>query len=382
MALLCLVGLLAGWSVGRRVPLRSSRDKLIYPYTYLALFGIFFLLLGAAGNYSVTRAQGEGTLNYHAASAYWYLLFYVGYPGLAIAVWALLKMKSPVRFVLWAVNVAALLAFIMPQVINARRGPLFPAILILLVVPPLTLRRPPSRLVYCGGLVALAVVMLLFLQIRQTIYNGGTWGDAFQKLDVSSAVVDRGEDADDNEYVNSSQLIGTLYQNGKCDYGTGHLELLVHWVPRALWPDKPALGDGSYSNDQLFDDVERATGVHLLGASGASAAGVADSFLQYGTFCPVFWFVLGFVIALVYNKVLYTCSPWWMFSYVGILCASHWQISQSFTAAFVPGMYFQAVPLVVMAGLWLHRGCFPPRAAARPRPRPLPRVSAPQALTP
>ena len=40
--------------------------------------------------------------------------------------------------------------------------------------------------VFGGGLVAAALVMLLFLQIRAVTYNGGTWGEAFKTLSVVS----------------------------------------------------------------------------------------------------------------------------------------------------------------------------------------------------
>jgi hypothetical protein len=352
MAFLCLVGVLAGWDVGRLFQPRPSTREPAYPFGLVWLAGIFFVIIGALGAYSVAHAQDEGELNYAASSAYWYLLFYVGYPGMAIAIWAMLKVKSSTRFALWGITAISIILFMLPHVLNARRGPLYPAIIVLLLVLPLTLRRPPNRFIFCGGLAAAALVMLLFLQIRAVIYNGGTWGEALQTIDLDTAA-ERGNEVDDNEYVNHCQLIGTIYRNGKYQYGTGHLELLVHWVPRAIWPNKPVLGEGLHSLNEIFEDVEQTGGAQLLG-SGAASGGVADSFLQYGIFCPLFWFLLSLGVALVYGRALASRAPWWMFSYVGFLCASHWLVSQSFSAAFVPGMYFQAVPLGVLLLLKLH----------------------------
>jgi len=368
MALLCLIGLLAGWSAGKRFRFKPSTSEPSYPLGYCWFAGFALVLIGAAGAYSVAHAQGEGTLNYKASSAYWYLLFYVGYPGMAISLWSLLKMKSQARFILWGITVVSIILFMAPHVINARRGPLFPAIIVLLLVPPITLRRPPSRIIYCGGLALAALVMLLFLQVRAVTYNGGTWGQAMESLNLDSAA-ERGQDADDNEYVNNCQVIGVVYQNGKYDYGTGHLELLLHWVPRYFWPYKPGLGQGIYDPGALFDDMERATGVRLLGNSGAADGGVADSFIEYGIFSPFYWFVLSGLVGMVYAKALSTKRPWWMFSYVGFLCASHWLVSQSFPAAFVPGMYFQLVPLAVLVSLWFYRRwTAPPRRVGQRRP--------------
>ncbi len=267
--------------------------------------------------------------------------------GLAMAVWALFKM-APGRCenILWIITILGLAAFMFPHLFNARRGPLFPAIMVLLLVPPMATRRPPNPLIFCGGLVTAGLVMLLFLQIRHVTYNGGTWGEAIHSLSIDAAVTERVQQAEDNEYINNCQLIGTVYQNGKYQYGTGHLELLWHWIPRAVWKDKPTLGEGSYSFDQMTDDVEAATGFHLLGL-GAAVGGVADTFVQYGVFCPFFWFGLSWGMGIAYARARLGDSPLWLFCYVGFICASHWLVSQSFAAAFVPGMCFEVVPLAV-----------------------------------
>ena len=369
---LCLFGLLAGWSLGKRIPLKTTPKVQNYPYLLCWMIGFFFLMLGALGNYSVSQAQDEGELNYHTASAYWYLLFYVGYPGLAITLWASLKSRSPASYFLLGLTLIGLGVFMFPQLATARRGPLFAAIIPLLLVPPMTLRRPPNRLLYCGGLLAAGVLMLLFVQVRATIYHGGTWTEAFQKLDIGDAVADRGDDAEDNEYINNCQLIGTVYQTGHYEYGTGDFGLLFHWVPRAFWPNKPALGEGYFPTYLLYDDMEQATGVRLMG-NGAAYTGVADSFLEYGLLCPLFWFVLSFLVAIVYTQAVRSWSPWWMFCYVGFLCSSHWLVSQAFSAAFVPGMYFQLVPLSVFCLVWLLRQLTaPPRKIGPRRTRAIP----------
>lgn len=348
MPLLCLIGILAGWSLGTRVKSSRAPEKRIYPYFRFWLAGFFFLMVGTAGGFSVMRAAESGTLRYQDSSAYWYLLFYVGYPGLAMAVWTLCKMGPGMRKYLWIATVIGLAAFMFPHIANARRGPLFPAIMVLLLVPPMATRRPPQPFIFCGGLAAIALVMLLFLQIRDVTYKGGTWGEAIQNLNLDAAIEERAKQPEDNEYLNNCQLIGTIYQTGKYQYGTGHLELLYHWIPRAWWKDKPVLGQGYYSFDEMFDDLESVTGFRLLG-TGAADGGVADTFVQYGVFCPLFWFGLSWIMGLVYIRAQRGTSPRWLFCYVGFICASHWLVSQSFSAAFVPGMFFQAVPLVVFA---------------------------------
>ena len=273
MPLLCLSGVLVGWSLGTRRAARLIPENRAYRYHGFWLAGIFFLVVGAAGAYSVMHARNSGTLNYEESSGYWILLFYVGYPGLAITVWSIFRMEPSARQSLWFVTAVALTAFMFPHVIDARRGPLFPAIMVLLLVPPMATRRSPNRVIFCGGLLAVGLVMLLFLQVREVTYNGGTWSEALHHLDVGAAVEEKVEQPEDNEYINNCQLIATVYQNGKYQYGTGHFGLLWHWIPRAVWKDKPTLGEGSYSFDELFDDVEAATGFRLLGAGAASGGG-------------------------------------------------------------------------------------------------------------
>jgi hypothetical protein len=350
MPLLCLVGVLVGWSLGTRRTAHLVPEKRTYPYFNFWLAGMFFLVVGAAGAYSVMHGAAEGTLDFQESSGYYILLFYVGYPGLAMTVWSLFKVKPGTRKYLWIVTLLGLVAFMVPHVLDARRGPLFPAIMVLLLVPPMARRRAPNPWIFCGVLAAAGLVMLLFLQVREVTYNGGTWNEAFHHLDVGTAVTEKAEEPEDNEYINNCQLIGTIYQNGKYQYGTGHMSLLWHWVPRAVWKEKPTLGEGSYSFNEMFDDVEAATGFHLLG-TGAAAGGVADTFVQYGVLCPLFWFGLSWGMGAVYVRALMGNSPRWLFCYVGFICASHWLVSQSLSAAFVPGMFFQAVPLLVFAVL-------------------------------
>ena len=343
--LMCLVGILIGWRLGIQVKHLPPSQNRTYPYFWIWLTGIFFLLVGVVGGISVFRQVQNGTIDYKDSSAYWYLLFYVGYPGLAMSLWALFRMPPLTRAILGIITLLALIAFMFPHVFSARRGPLFSGVMVLLIVPPFATRRPPNPIIFCGALLAACLVMLLFMQARQVIYNGGSWSEAFQILDVNEAVAEKVDAAEDNEYINNCDMIATLYHNGKYQYGTGHMGLFLHWIPRTIWKNKPELGAGYYTSLELYDDVEAATGVQLAG-SGASSGGVAESFVQYGFLCPVFWLGLSWVLAKVFVRATLGNSPRWIFCYVGFICASHWLVSQGFDAAFVPLCFFQAVPFV------------------------------------
>jgi len=348
MPLLCLIGIISGWASGLRGMRAQSDTKALYPLHSVWMAGLILMLIGIAGNHSVNRAVASGNLDFSKTSAYWYGLFYVGYPGLALSVWALSKMPGRRRWLLWLMTASALIVLLLPYLVNARRGPTFPAIFILLLVPPLAKKQPPKPVLFFGGLVLAGLLMLVFYNIRTNLYKeGGTWSEAMPQLNVQDAVESRNQGLYDNEYINNCWIIYTLSQNNKFQYGTGHLELLVHWIPRALWESKPIIGEGYYSHEELFNDVNGQAGFNLMGG-GASAGGVADSFVQYGYLTPFFWFGLGWVAARAYIRGRVGNNPRWLFTYVGFVCASHWLTSQGFVAAFVPGMCFIMVPLVVL----------------------------------
>jgi hypothetical protein len=346
MPLLSLLGILAGWHVGKRVQPQAPTIY-EYPATKVWVAGIVCLMIGVVGAYSVMITAAGAGIDYASSSAYWYLLFYVGYPGFAAALWAVYKMSGTSRVFAAFLLIICVSVFLAPNVMNARRGPVFPAAVILLLVSPLALKRRPKPVVIGAGFAAIALLMLLFVSARQFTYNGGTWSDAMENVLVVDEVVQRGQKETDNEYINNCHLITTLWRNGKYQYGTGHFSLLVHWIPRAWWSTKPALGEGLYPTEEIFDDVETEMGIKLLGA-GAASGGVAETFIQYGAFCPLFWALISWVAARIFVLATLADQPQWQLSYVCFIAATHWLVSQGFAAALVPGLFFQAVLFAIL----------------------------------
>ena len=351
--LLCLLGILWGWrtALRRGVPPSSSASTLYARNETLWWVGLLLILVGASGTYSLgaaiaaTQARGD-QFNWSAVSGYWTLLFHVGYPGMAIALWALITGKNH-RWLSRLLFVIAIAGFITPFIMNARRGPVFPLVIVLLYLPPLIKKVPPRRAFILGGLLAAGLTMLALNTARRWIV-ARNWDEAADVLTPEQVLVSRTLRVEDNEFINNVYMIAALDRNGKYQYGTGHLSLLTHWIPRAVWPDKPALGEGWYPNEELTADVNAVAGRALLGG-GAAATGVADSFVQYGYLAPLFWFGIAWVIGRVYVRARASDDPRVQISYVGLLCASHWLISQSFSEAFVPGVTYQVVPLIAFA---------------------------------
>jgi hypothetical protein len=83
---------------------------------------------------------------------------------------------------------------------------------------------------------------------------------------------------------------------------------------------------------------------------------VADSFVQYGVFCPLYWLLLSWGIGAVYVRAKTGNNPGWLFSYAGFICASHWLVSQSLAAAFVPVMFFEIAPLCFLVVFTFYPG--------------------------
>jgi hypothetical protein len=348
LPLLSLAGLLYGWHLGK--PSGQSRSRtyaLVENGIFIWMVGIVLILVGAVGSYMLHAGRQQGGYDYAGTSAYVYLSFYVGYPGFALSFWVSAMSRDIRRFVLFSLTLLALAVFLYPHMAALRRGPTFPAILLLLIVPPLATRKAPNRTLFLSGLAILGVVLLAYLPLRKVIYDKGTWKEALAELSIADAVTERGKSIRDNEFVNNCHLIETLADNGKYQYGTGHGSLFLHWIPSSIWKSKPALGEGSYSYDELFADVAESAGIQLLGG-GAASGGVADAFVQYGFLTPLFYLVLGWLMSKAYWKGWHEGSVLWIHGYIAIVCSTHWLLSQGFAAAFVPMLAFLFIPLATL----------------------------------
>ncbi|MES2467248.1 MAG: hypothetical protein V4675_08110 [Verrucomicrobiota bacterium] len=367
LPLLSFAALLYGWNVARRTSVQGRRSYATLENRVLICFvGMAMIITGAVGGYLVQAGRDAGGFDYENTSAYVYLAFYVGYPGLALSLWAASLSRGTVRTVLLTLTFVALAIFIYPHVAYLRRGPTFPAILLLLLVPPLATGKAPNRTVYLSGLAILGVVMLAYLPLRKVIYNKGTWAEAFSEFSVTDAVTERGKDIFDNEYINNCHLIEALTDNGKYQYGTGHGSLFLHWIPSSIWKNKPMLGEGIYTHDELFADVGQSAGIQLLGG-GAAAGGVADAFVQYGFLTPLFFGLFGWLVSKAYWKGRNEGSLFWIHSYIAFVCATHWLISQGVSAAFVPMLAFLLIPLATLRFI----GKIQPMSMGKPNEVPL-----------
>lgn len=357
MPLVTIICMLLGWKLAKpRNAIRMVKFARIKNEVTVWFVAIILVLIGAYGGWKVQSIFSSDRIlyDYEESSAYIYLLFYIGYPGLALAIWIATTTRAMNNKILWAFTICSLLIFIFPHVAGLRRGPTFPAVILLLIVPPLAIQKPPNILIYITGIIFAGIAMLAYLPLRQVIYNNGEWENAIEKININSVLIDRNKELMDNEYINNCYMLYSIAESGKYDYGTGHLTLLFHWIPRSLWPTKPRLGGGLIQTDSdLVSNVEKLSGVPLIGG-GAAAGCVADSFLQYSYFCPLFWMGISYLVGYIYWSALRNGNTYLIHAYIGIVCATHWLVSQAFASAYVQLLVFS---LLSVTTIYLSGGC-------------------------
>jgi len=352
LALACLVATLVGWRSGRKRGQPVGRSSLIPRYDVRRMWwiGIGLIIVGGISHWLFL---GEGEVDWEGTSAYWYMLFHVIYPGVALCMTAWAS-EARYRKLAYALPLAATgVLALYPNLVGARRGPVFPAVIVLVLVPPLVARTIPKRSRIVGGIVVAGCVMLLFLAVRPWLYEGGRvfrgedvaarWSGALGRVTAEEIFVNRVLQEGDNEFLYHCGMVGTIAERESYQYGTGYLSLFTHWIPRQWWSGKPALGQGIFPD--AASQIPFVMGWSLSG--GASAGGVAEVFNQFGFASPLLWFAFGYAMAALYRRTKGGDVRWGL-AYVGVLCASHWLVSQGVAAAFVPACIYVVVPLIAL----------------------------------
>lgn len=357
VALLCLLGLLFGWYQGRRTFRNQRRSNVAVQYDVTQLWwaGLGLILLGAIQANMFYRQEN---VNWSEESGYWYLLFHVQYIGFGLCFLVLTKSRH--YRTLKNIVLLAVLMFVamFPHIAAARRGPMYPMVIVLLYTPMLVSGRPRPLLVL-SALGAAGMAMLFLVMARQWLSNplqDNGWKAAWESLSIQSITEERAGRLADNEFAYHCALVATVYDRGLYQYGTGYLMLAVNAIPRQWWADKPARGSGLFS--PAGDQVRAQVGWAI--EHGGAVTGAGSSFEQFGFSAIIFWFFIGRTMAWVYSRACTNADARWQLWWIGLLCTVHWVVSQSFSGAFVPGCIYFATTTVVF---W---------AATKTKRRPLP----------
>lgn len=350
VALMALISLLWGWYKGIEKTSRMSIDgRLSTQNVYLEekssglwFSGIFLILVAIVAQTTFSNALSTGTTDWDSASAYWHMLPYVAYPGFLLCVQVLANDKKyKNNFLNYLILVSLSYLHLLPYIINARRGPIFPFVIVILygffLSSPNLHKVNKNFILICILLTGLT--MLAFVSIRDYSSYGASWERSHleERLNFETVVIGQATKDGDNEFLYNCAMVSTNLTLDMYQYGTGYLTLLTHWIPRQLWPGKPSLGQGFFYGN-ITEYVSTVTGWAMSG--GASGGGIADAFNQFGLLSPVFWFLLGRYIGIIYSQGLLQGSLSRKGYVVSILSCLHWLIAQGFAASFVPLLIF------------------------------------------
>jgi hypothetical protein len=344
LALVCLIGMVLGWRYGlsKPEPQRHRPIGCCYDYSRLWRGGMTLLLIGFTAFRSFGSLRNGDFTN---TSAYWYMLGGLVYPAACLCVIALCRERRLRTIPNLAMFSVVLFIAVVPYILAARRGPFFTLIMVMLYTPALIGTWRPRRTTLFGVLVITGFVMLLMVLVRPYISDAGRggWKAALGETSVEDTVTYRGATLADNEYAYHCAAVWTTYQLGLYQYGTGDLSLLLHWVPRGWWPDKPELGRGWM--ERVEDRIGGVLGWDMV--VGGAITGPASSFHQYGMACPLFWYLIGYGFGRVFRRSSAAHDDRWVLIWVMLLASLHWLIAQSFHDAFVPACIYVFVPLIV-----------------------------------
>jgi hypothetical protein len=171
----------------------------------------------------------------------------------------------------------------------------------------------------------------------------GGWLAGLSNLSAKDVLTTKAGQLADNEYAYHCGAVWTIYRTGRYQYGTGYLTLLVHWIPRQIWPDKPGLEEGFFPS--YYSEVGNEMGWRATG--GAAWGGAADVFSEFGFLSPIFWGFLAYFVGCGYRLALGNRLGEKM-AYLGFLAGTHWLVAQGFGPAFVPMCIFTIPPAVFL----------------------------------
>ena len=342
IALACLSSILCGWYYGRKLFFNFSySSQSAFNQAVLWNSGIFFSIVGITGLYSFSFQEN---LQWEKISNYWYMLFHVSYPGILLCVLVYSRNKEYRTILRTIVLIILIVAVMYLFIMNARRGPLFPMVIVLLYAFMFNLWKVPKRNILVATIVLTGLTMLTFAQVRDYSRKSGTWGPKqIANLSFETVINTKSKSASDNEFLYNCGMIATNYELGMYQYGTGYLSLLTHWVPRVVWEGKPHLGQGWF--EWIVPYIRSVTGFTM--STGAAATGVADSFSELGFAAPLLWFLFGLFAAHKYFKAKTSNDLSCQASYISFLAGLHWLVAQGFAASFVPIVIYMTIPWLV-----------------------------------
>ncbi len=371
--LAALAGVIWGWRLGigkLRLTRRVTRPAVSYHGSLPFFSGIGLMAVGVFGAFKTSvSVLREKEIMSEDTSGYVYLIFYLGFSGMILCLHYLYSRRVERRSFQWLAFGVMAFTFMLPFLMHHRRGPIFAFAVILLFTGFIILRRPPRPLMMISSLAVLGILMLWMLQMRAYVTQGEDWKKALNAHAISEAIFGRSEKISDNEFLNSCQLIGTLVESGKCNYGTGYASMPLNAIPRQWWKNKPNIGDGILRpKKDVYPLIELKYGKVMLGF-GASPGTVADAFFEFSYFTPLFFMAVAYGLSRVYRRFIVTGDELCFILYIGALACTLWFVLQQFNQIVVPYCFFVVPGMLVICAARTISPRFPKRKLRRRKNR-------------
>jgi hypothetical protein len=145
------------------------------------------------------------------------------------------------------------------------------------------------------------------------------------------------------EFIFGGALCKTAYDNGHYEWGKAFtVRLVARFMPKELFPDKWDYFGTSVAKE--FEIVHAHTAINVPG--GAAVSGAAEGFFQLGWFCPIVWYILGYI----HQKLWYRALHARRLEFIGYLTA----FNVAMLYAILQDIYTAEMNLIyVIVPLWL-----------------------------
>jgi len=354
VAILSLLTFYAGWVL--RTPQEGIRGRAVgrgYSPNSLYIYGAGFSILGVVGYATTVYLQG-GWAHLHSQphymatrdvymTAYIYDLALLVFPGILLMLQSVLLAKKVSWFRGKALFVVALSALVSVEaVLMSSRQISFFILAIWIFLLPLMRSRPPARVALLAGLLLAGLIPFLLLVYRSHLHLGM---EASEFADVESRdVVERVlRPSTGNEFITHSSLVTACFDSGEYDYGLQVINVLVNFVPRVLWREKPYDLFRVRPDDLIYNHGG------WIPANGYVLTGAGSVFFEWGFLGLVFWFLLGRWSRGLFEKTKQG-SPKSAVIYVGLICVLFVFVAQDLWAG-LKNAIFMFGPLCLSYGL-------------------------------
>ncbi len=192
-------------------------------------------------------------------------------------------MKRNARVLLYLILSAAL--YLGATILHGGRSDLMDLFIFALVTAALLGIRINGSSVLIGAL-TLPVVLIVFSFM--TVLRM-TRGDIDQAQLISTEPLEQIVGSTYFLDINAPIMISAMIRPDQMLWGTSYLYWTYAWIPRFLWPEKPAVDIGPYLKNEIMR-------VDIAGLGGYNPTGAGEAYINFGPWGVLFAFVIGYAM--------------------------------------------------------------------------------------